>query len=237
MTLTKTYATAIITAAILVIAAATTTMTGFPSVSTVLATPLLTGSPEQVGDNATAGTTTPPAGAAGGGGEQQHTIHITKHGTNSYVISGGSSSVGSFDTTYRIVGERSAVRTAENLIISTITEDFRRSPTIGYVTAAGTTTTGGTAQDATATLPNPFASPEQITERITSELRRVIGAAENNTPQGQLVDIKCDFGMMLDEMHCHHISLPLAGGAGGAGALATEAPTAPFANNTDATAD
>jgi hypothetical protein len=59
------------------------------------------------------------------------------------------------------------------------------------------TTGGGTAAD-TATLPNPFASPEQITERITSELRRVITEAENNTPQGQHVEIKCDFGMTLD---------------------------------------
>ena len=38
-------------------------------------------------------TTTLPAAA------QQSTVHIIKDGTNSYVISGGSSSVGSFDTT------------------------------------------------------------------------------------------------------------------------------------------
>ena len=41
---------------------------------------------------------------------QQSTINIIKDGTNSYVISGASSSVGSFDTTYRIAGERSAIR-------------------------------------------------------------------------------------------------------------------------------
>ena len=35
-----------------------------------------------------------------------------------------------------------------------------------------TTMAGGTAD--AATLPSPFATPEQITERITSELRRVI---------------------------------------------------------------
>ena len=53
---------------------------------------------------ATAITTTLPAAA------QQSTIHIIKHGSNSYAISGGSSSVGSFDTTYTIAGERSAIR-------------------------------------------------------------------------------------------------------------------------------
>ena len=149
---------------------------------------------------ATALTTIPQPVAA-----QQSTIHIIKHGSNAYTLSGGSSSVGSFDITYRIVGERSAIRASENLIISTVTDDFRKSPTIGYITASGTTGATG------ATLPNPFATPEQITERITNELRRVITEAENNTSQGQSVEIKCNFGMTLDEMQCHYIPLLQAG--------------------------
>jgi hypothetical protein len=243
MTLTKIYATAaIITAAILAVAAAATTTASFPNTTTVFATGGLLPDTEELGDNATAGTTTTPPGAAGGGGQEQR-IHITKDGTNSYVLSGGSSRVGSFDTTYIVVGERSAIRSAENLIISTITEDFRNSPTIGYVRAGGGGATGtGT------TLPSPFASHEEITERITTELRRAITEAESNTPQGQHVEIKCDFGMSLEEMRCH---VPSAGAAGGAGALATEEPTAPteeptapteeptapFTNDTDTTAD
>ena len=115
--------------------------------------------------------------------------------------------MGSFDTTYTIAGERSAIRSAEDLIISTITNDFRTSPTIGYIRARGTGTTTGT----DATLPNPFASHEQITERITTELRRVISEAESNTSQGQHVEIRCNFGMTLDEMRCHHGPLPQAG--------------------------
>lgn len=195
MNIKKIFLTAIITAIVI----ATATTTAFPSVVTVLATPLL----GQGDNNATTGattTTTPPAG-------QQSTIHIIKHGSNSYTISDGSSSVGSFDTTYRVAGERSAIRTAENLIISTIADDFSSSPTIGYVMVGNTTTT--TAADAT--LPNPFASPEQITERITNELRRVISEAENNTSQGQHVEIKCGFGMTLEDMRCHYIPLPQAG--------------------------
>jgi hypothetical protein len=239
MVLTKIYATAatILTATILVIAAAAaTTTTSFPNITTAFATLQAT---EQLGDNATTGTTTTPPGAAEGGGQQQP-IHITKDGTNSYVLSGGSSRVGSFDTTYRVVGERSAIRSAENLIISTITEDFRSSPTIGYIRAGGE---GGGATGTGTTLPSPFASHEQITERITTELRRAITEAESNTPQGQHVEIKCDFGMSLEEMRCH---VPSAGAAGGAGALATEeptaptdteTPTAPFTNDTGATTD
>jgi hypothetical protein len=150
---------------------------------------------------ATALTTIPQPAAA-----QQSTIHIIKHGSNTYTLSGGSSSVGSFDIIYRIVGERSAIRSAENLIVSTVTDDSRKSPTIGYITASGTATTGNTG----ATLPNPFATPEQITERITNEIRRVITEAESNTSQGQHVEIKCDFGMSLESMRCHHGPLPQA---------------------------
>jgi hypothetical protein len=198
MTITKIHATAIITATILVIAVATAT---FPNATTTIFATLQ--APEQLGDNATTGTTTPPA--EGGQEQQQQTIHITKDGTNSYVLSGGSSRVGGFDTTYTVVGERSAVRAAENLIISTITHDFRNSPTIGYIMAGNMTATGATPE---ATLPNPFATPEQITERITNDLRRVISEAETNTPQGQYVEIKCDFGMTLEEMRCHHVRSP-----------------------------
>ena len=151
---------------------------------------------------ASAMTTTLPAAA------QEHTVHIIKDGTNSYSLSGGSSSVGSFDTTYRVAGERSAIRSSENLIISTITHDFRTSPTIGYIRTGGG---AGATTASDATLPNPFASTEQITERISSELRRAITEAENNTSQGQHVEIKCDFGMSLEDMRCHYTSLPQAG--------------------------
>ena len=207
MTLTKINFAATITA--LVIATAAITI-AFPSV-TVLATPLLG---QDAGNNA---TTSAPMSAAGG--QQSATIHIIKDGTNSYVISGSSSSVGSFDTTYRIAGERTAIRTAENLIISTAVDDFKKSPTIGYVrianmtTTTSTSTTTGNASTTTAnpTLPNPFATPEQITERITNEIRRVISEAENNTSQGQYVEINCGFGMSLEDMRCHYISLIGAG--------------------------
>ena len=214
MSISKAYITTAVTAIVIVIATSTTIT--FPNVA-VFATPFLTSGGNETTTDTT--TTTPAPG------QEQQTIHITKDSTNSYVISGGSSSVGSFDTTYRIVGERGAIRASEDLIISTITSDFSSSPTIGYVMAANMTTTSG--GDTTA-LPNPFASPEQITERITSELRRVITEAETNTPQGQNVEIKCDFGMSLDEMRCHHIPSAGAGGGGGgegAGDLATTTPT------------
>jgi hypothetical protein len=208
MTITKIYITAIM-AAIVVIATSTTI--AFPSVTVLATTPLT--SPEQPGtDTTTDAATSPPAGQ-----QQQQTIHITKDGTNSYTISGQMSSVGSFDTTYRIAGERSAIRSAENLIISTITEDFRNSPTIGYIRAGG-----GGATGTEPTLPSPFATPEQITERTTTELRSAITEAENTTSQGQHVEIKCDFGMSLDEMRCH---VPSVGAEVGGAAATTPTDT------------
>jgi hypothetical protein len=192
MNMKKVFITTAITAIVIAIATVTTT---FPNVA-VLATPFV----EQGGnDTNTTGVTTSTGG-------QQSTIHIIKDTTNSYVLSGGSSSVGSFDTTYRVAGERSAIRSAENLIITTITDDFSSSPTIGYVMAGNTTMAS-----AGATLPNPFATPEQITERITNELRRVISEAENNTVEGQDIEIKCGFGMTLQDMQCHYIPLLQAG--------------------------
>lgn len=209
MSISKVYITTAITA--IVIAIATSTTTTFPNVA-VFATPSFAPG----GNDTTTDTTTTQPTA-----EQQQTIHITKDGTNSYVISGGSSSVGSFDTTYRVLGERSAIRASEDLIISTITSDFSSSPTIGYVSAGNMTTTAGGTADA-ATLPNPFATPEQITERITSELRRVITEAENNTSQGQHMEIKCDFGMTLDDMRCHYVPSVGAGADGSTSADTTD---------------
>jgi hypothetical protein len=194
MSIKKVFITTAITAIVIAIATATTT---FPNVA-VLATPFL----GQGGNDTT--TTTEATTSTG---EQQSTIYITKDGTNSYIISSDSSSVGSFDTTYRVAGERSAIRAAEDLIISTITSDFSSSPTIGYVMVGNTTTSAS----ANATLPNPFASTEMITERITNELRRVIIEAENNTVEGQDVEIKCEFGMTLEDMQCHYIPLLEAG--------------------------
>jgi hypothetical protein len=133
-------------------------------------------------------------------------IYITKDATNSYVISGEMSSIGIFNTTYRIAGEKSAIGSSENLIISTITSDFRSSPTIGYMRASNNTTLN--ASNATTQLPNPFASPEMITERISNELRRVISEVKNSTVEGQQpVEIMCGLGMTLEDARCHYNSL------------------------------
>jgi hypothetical protein len=208
----------VITATIVLLIAvtSTTTMIVFPNVNSALATPLTSGTTEQVGNDTNTTTATDAATSPTVGQEQQEQqpIHIIKDGTTSYAISGGSSRIGSFDTTYRIAGENGAVRASEDLIISTITSDYSSSPIIGYVivgnTTSTTTTSAGAGGSSANTLPNPFATPEQITERIASELRRVIGADGNNNmttlqeggQQQPMMEIKCIFGMELDDMRC-----------------------------------
>lgn len=238
MTIVKIHVIAII-ATILIIATATTLIV-FPGVTTVLATLTALGPTEQVGNDTAATNTTTITSPISGQEQMEQNIHITKDGTTSYVISGGSSSIGSFDTTYRIAGESSAVRASEGLIISTITADYSSSPTIGYVMMGNNNTTtipsAGTAEGGAATtLPNPFATPEQITEKITSELRRVVGEADgNNTDnsmttlqeggqQQPMMEIKCVFGMEIDDMRCDNY-IPSAEGMGEAAELTSSAP-------------
>ena len=244
MTLTKICGVAIVTASLII--ATATTLTSFPGVTPILATPITPGSTEQVGNDTavtTAVTNTTTITSPTTGQEQQNQpISITKDGTTSYVISGDSSSIGSFDTTYRIAGESIAVRASEGLIISTITSDYSSSPTIGYVMIGNSNTTTTTASAAgaddggsAATLPNPFATLEQITEKITSELRRVIGEADGNNTDNSLttlqeggqqqpmMEIKCVFGMEIDDMRCDNY-IPSAEGMGEAVDLTPSAP-------------
>ena len=238
MTIAKIHVIAII-ATILIITTATT-LTVFPGVTPVLATPTALGTNGQVGNDTAPTNTTTITSPTTGQEQQNQPISITKDGTTSYVISGGSSSIGSFDTNYRIAGESIAVRASEGLIISTITSDYSSSPTIGYVMMGNNTTTtipsAGTADGSAATtLPNPFATPEQITEKIKSELRRVIGEADGNNTDNSLttlqeggqqqpmMEIKCVFGMEIDDMRCDNY-IPSAEGMGEAAELTPGTP-------------
>jgi hypothetical protein len=138
-------------------------------------------------------------------------VHITKDTTNSYTISSGSSSVGTFDTTYTILGNVDSVRNVRDLIISTITKDYDSSPTIGYVKIAPQTTAEGETNASSsppppppppqsATLANPFADKTTINQKITAEIQKAMeSAAKSNFDN---VEIKCDFGMEISDWKC-----------------------------------
>ncbi|MGI9011895.1 MAG: hypothetical protein ACR2F1_12005 [Nitrososphaeraceae archaeon] len=63
------------------------------------------------------------------------TIHITKDASNSYVLSSGSSQIGTFDSTSTIAGSGTSLKESNDLVTSTIIKDFYKSPVIGYVIA------------------------------------------------------------------------------------------------------
>ena len=55
-------------------------------------------------------------------------IHITKDTTLEYSIANGTVLIGAFDSSYSITGDAKSLRSSKNLIISTVEDDFIKSP-------------------------------------------------------------------------------------------------------------
>jgi hypothetical protein len=131
-------------------------------------------------------------------------VHITKYTTNSYTISSGFSSIGTFDTTYTILGNITSIQNARDLIISTITKDYDSTPTIGYVKVAPQKTAEGETSSSSSqppTIANPFADKATINQRITTEIDKAMKSpAKSNFVN---LEIKCDFGMDLSDWKCN----------------------------------
>ena len=135
-------------------------------------------------------------------------IQITKDATNSYAISEGSVRVGSFDTIYAITGSVDDISGNSDLITSTIQSDFNSSSTVGYVMAQAANNNNNTASNstqATTTLPSPFASSEEISQRIADEIRKGIESAERSNEE--YAEIRCHFGMDLPGFECRFVPL------------------------------
>ena len=138
-------------------------------------------------------------------------VHLTKDTTNSYTISSGFTSIGTFDTTYTILGSITSIKNATDLIISTITKDYDSTPTIGYVKVAPQKTAQGEASSSSSSSPpppspqpsaiaNPFADKATINQSITTEIQKAItSAAKSNFVN---LEINCHFGMDLSDWKC-----------------------------------
>jgi hypothetical protein len=126
---------------------------------------------------------------------QSYTIHITKDASNSYVLSSGSSQIGTFDTTYTIAGSVTSLKESNVLITSTIIKDFDKSPVVGYVIAHKSES-----RSKLSTLANPFVDKGIINEKIKSEIQTSIGSSQKlKTTQAE---IKCNFGMEINDWKC-----------------------------------
>ena len=128
------------------------------------------------------------------------TIHITKDASNSYVLSSGSSQIGTFDTTYTILGSITSLKQSTDLIISTIIKDFDKSPFIWYIIAHKSKS-----DTKLPTLANPFVDKSTINEKIKNEIQSSISSAQKlKTSQAE---IKCTFGMEINDWKCSTHSL------------------------------
>lgn len=128
-------------------------------------------------------------------------VQISKTASSNTVISDGSSSVGGFSTTYMITGTAADIKNSKDLILKTVTDDFTNSSTVGYVNLSDSSEIIGNQQ-----IANPFASNEQIKQKIQTVLNTSI--AGTNKSQANIVSMTCNFGSSLDLFSCSVSSLP-----------------------------
>jgi hypothetical protein len=125
-------------------------------------------------------------------------LHITKHSSNSYALSSGSSHITTFDTTYSILGSVSSIQKSQNLITSTIIDDYNKSPFIGYIIAPKSKSSSDSSKSPN--LANPFADKATIKAKIKSEIQKSIDSTKKIKTKE--VVIKCDFGMQISKWNC-----------------------------------
>lgn len=123
-------------------------------------------------------------------------VQISKTASSNIVISNGSSSVGEFNTTYTITGNAADIKNSKDRIVETVTDDFSNSSTAGYVSLSNPSSENTDNQQ----IANPFASNEQIIQKIHEELGKSISDASMN--ESNLASITCQFGNFLDLFSC-----------------------------------
>jgi hypothetical protein len=138
--------------------------------------------------------------------QSNYSVKIQKTSQSDFTVTNGASYVGStFDTTYMMTGTQADFIKARDTLISSVTEDFDKSPTIGYIKMDNTNNQTGTGTNMTG-LANPFVSQDQVNEKIKSVLNYAIDKIEK--PEGIQLnigdskEIKCQFGNVLNDYWC-----------------------------------
>ena len=138
-------------------------------------------------------------------------IHITKDTTLEYSIANGTVLIGAFDSSYSITGDAKSLRSSKNLIISTVEDDFIKSPSVGYVLVANNTSTTTSSNSTAATgqknIANPFASTDTIKQNIQNKITESIDSLSSNNSKVKFGNIHCDFGSSLHDWNCNVRSL------------------------------
>ena len=104
--------------------------------------------------------------------QSNYSVKVQKTSQSDFTATNGASYVGStFDTTYMMTGTQADFIKARDTLISAVTEDFDKSPTIGYIKMDNTNNQTGTNMTG---LANPFVSQDQVNEKIKSVLNYAI---------------------------------------------------------------
>lgn len=136
--------------------------------------------------------------------QSNYIIKVAKTTQGDFNVTNGATYVGSFfDTTYTMVGTATDFIKAKDALISSIIDDFSKSSTIGYIKINNTVTHISTNVTGIA---NPFASKDQIDEKVKSVLSYALDKIEHPvgiTPIiGDSRQIKCEFGNILQDFWC-----------------------------------
>lgn len=145
--------------------------------------------------------------------ESNNDVLISKQSSNSYSIDNDTAFIKPFfDTTYIISGSSSSFNNSQDLINSTIINDFISSPTIGYIVQINNNNNNNNTNlthNQTVRLPsvpNPFVDIANVTHSISDHLSNAVSfAIKSNLTD---VDIKCVFGNSIKQWTCEVYSLP-----------------------------
>jgi hypothetical protein len=136
--------------------------------------------------------------------QSQGSVQITKTATSSYnIVNDSIGLLGTFDTTYTITGSSNSLSKSKDVIITMITSDFDKSPTIGYIRAADVEhifDVSNKTDSSPPALPNPFADEQTINYTLSQEISNAIDAAQNI--KFTTVAIQCNFGMNIMDWKC-----------------------------------
>ncbi|HJU58504.1 MAG TPA: hypothetical protein VJ583_02040 [Nitrososphaeraceae archaeon] len=136
--------------------------------------------------------------------QSKGTVQITKTATASYnIVNDSTGLLGTFDTTYTIIGNSDSLSKSKDLIITMVISDFDKSPTIGYIRAADVEhifDVSNKTDSSPPALPNPFADEQTINYTLSQEISNAIDAAQNI--KFTTVAIQCNFGMNIMDWKC-----------------------------------
>ena len=131
-----------------------------------------------------------------GTSSNQSQIILSKITTGNTSIRNNTVFVGEFNANYSIFGTPMDIKHSKELIISSIVDDLTKSPTAGYVMASKSKSNTSNMSG----IANPFASNEQINQKIQSVLGKSIDDA--TISDTDLVEVQCSFGNVLSAFTC-----------------------------------